>query len=172
MRNYGNQSLAMFVGRMGPIVLQGTKIYIQRLYERGLTIIDENLHTSSEHTLTKPGSLINELLNNFILQFQQHGFFQHLYQKHLHMPIVNLKDPRKILTMYMLSSGFYLWLMSVAVACIVFVIEHIVRYFSRTRHLTSESEVTIFYDELVYDVERSKCERHSENIEIIDVIDD
>lgn len=155
---YRNQSFALYVARLGQTILQDSKEYFQELYESGMTVVKDNIHTmQSENVLTKPGSYITEVLNTFILQCHQHGIFQHLYLKYIDPPIVQPKDPKKVLTMYMLSAGFYLWLISISVACIVFVIEHIVRYFSRTRHLIRESEVEIFYDELEYDVSSSSC---------------
>jgi hypothetical protein len=60
-------------------------------------------------------------------------------------PKVDKEDPRKVLTMYMLSAGFYIWLGSVLVACVVYVAEHVVRYFTRTRYL-NRSGVEIYYE--------------------------
>lgn len=114
----------------------------------------------SEQIFVKPESYIYDIynvLNDFILQGHQHGFFKLFESIHFpHEPIVDVQDPRKVLTMSMLSAGFYSWLISIVVACLVFVAEHVVRYYTRTRHL---GEVEKFYDELVYDVE------HVDNIE-------
>lgn len=152
---HSNQTFAMFVPRIGPMLLQGTKNETKNLYESGMTLINENIVMHSEVIMLKKGTYIKDVLNTFILQCQQHGFFEHLYLKHIHFQVVDEKDPNKVLTMYMLSAGFYLWLMSIAIACIVFVIEHVVRYFSRTRNLIVEPKVEVYYDELEYDVVRN-----------------
>lgn len=146
----------MLVPRIGPIVLQGTREDIKKFSESGMTLINENIVMQSEFVLLKPGSYIKDVFNTFILQCQQHGFFEHLYLKHIHYQVIDEKDPNKVLTMYMLSAGFYLWLMSIAIACIVFVMEHVVRYFSRTRHLIVETNIEVYYDKLEFDVVRNK----------------
>jgi hypothetical protein len=83
--------------------------------------------------ISRKSSFFFETLNNFLLKAEEHGFTQYFIDSQfidLH-PKVN-PDP-KILTNQMLSAGFIVWLASVAIACIVFVIEHIVAYKTRSR---------------------------------------
>lgn len=113
-----------------------------------MVLLESNLRTHLEFFYVMPESYILEVLNDFILQCHQHGFFLHFESKYFESPIIETKDPRKILTFYMLSAGFYIWLMSVSVACVVFVYEHFVRYFTRTRYLRHRRKIEVYYDEL------------------------
>lgn len=72
-------------------------------------------------------------LEKFILEAHQHGIVEHFRRKWTPRSLEPDPSEPKVLTMYMLSAGFILWLGSVAVACIVFIFEHIVRYNSKRR---------------------------------------
>lgn len=134
---FGNQSFALWTGRMGKNVMFGNREAVQLLYESGVTLLSEDYNFKAEYFSVKPESFIFDVLNDFILLCHQHGIFKYFESINLpHVPVARIKDPRKVLTMYMLSAGLYLWLICIAIACLVFLIEHVVRYFSRTRHLS------------------------------------
>jgi hypothetical protein len=80
------------------------------------------------------GAQLYESFQKYILECHQHGIITYLNQKYFptFLKPDEEEDPR-VLTMYMLSAGFYLWLGSIVVACIVFIGEHVVRYFSKRR---------------------------------------
>lgn len=101
-------------------------------------IFVQNLIAPEEGSLYK-------LFEDFTLRCHQNGVISHIESMNFPPEIIQPKDPRKILTFYMLSAGFYLWLISVVVACLVFVGEHVVRYFSRTRHLKQKNMDELFY---------------------------
>lgn len=67
------------------------------------------------------------------MECEQHGFTDYLYNSQfISVPHFSTTspDPKK-LTMEILSAGFYVWIGTVFVACIVFVIEHVVAYKTR-----------------------------------------
>lgn len=110
-----------------------------QLLESGMTVVKDDYYFKSEYIMVNPESYISSILDDFILRFHQSGIFVYLNNKYKPDSLIfKTKDPRKMLTIYMLSAGFYLWLISVLAACLVFVIEHAVRYFSRTRYLNNE----------------------------------
>lgn len=76
---------------------------------------------------------IFESFNKYILECHQHGIISHLNEKYFPKAVQPDEDGPQILTMYILSAGFYLWLGTVFVACLVFIGEHVVRYFSKRR---------------------------------------
>lgn len=69
-------------------------------------------------------SVVHDSLNKFLLECHQHGIIVYLRQKYKKIIIPEEEKP-KILTIYMLSAGFYVWLASVGIAFVVFVIERI-----------------------------------------------
>lgn len=152
--NHGNQSFAFYTYKMGKVPLYFNKTEMKQLLESGMTLLNDDYLLHSEYVMVKPESYIYSVLNDFILQCHQYGFFNHFQTKESKPLVLEIKDTsRKVLTMHMLSAGFYLWLMSVLLACVVFLIEHVVRYVSRTRHLVDEDEIEVYCDELNYDVD-------------------
>lgn len=111
------------------------------IFSNNMVFLDDNLKTHFEVFFVQPESCISEVLNEFILECHQHGFFSFFESKYFEKPQIDKRDPRTVLTFYMLSAGFYLWLISIALACVVFVAEHAVRYYTRTRHLGSRVEI-------------------------------
>lgn len=153
--DFHNQTFAWWIGRIGGIILQANQKSLERLYENGMTIFEENYDYTAEYILVKPESYLYGVLNDYILQWREYGFEKYFESMHLFdKPIVDAKDPRKVLTMYMLSAGLYLWLTSVGIACIVFAAERVVKYLADYRHSESQSKVEVFEDQLEYDVER------------------
>lgn len=141
---FGNQTFAWWVGKIGKVIIQGSKTHLEKLLESGVTILyDEEYNFEMEHIYVKPESYIFQALNDFVLHWHEHGFSK-LFQS-LHLPgspeVIEDKDPKTVLTMHMLSAGFYLWLISIAIASLVFLSEHVVRYFLITRHLHKEMNV-------------------------------
>lgn len=123
------------------------------VFSSDMVFLKQDLRTHFEAFHVRSGSYIHDVLNDFILQCHQHGFIEYFISRHFKLPKIDKRDTRKVLTMYMLSAGFYLWIISVVVACVVFVIEHIVRYFSRTIKLAAprRSEVFCEVDEFEMD---------------------
>lgn len=79
--------------------------------------------------LTFHRGYLNEILEKFILESHQHRIL-----KYLHSQVYcfnNIKEQLRseplVLSIYMLSAGFYVWLGSVGIACIVFIGE-LVKY--------------------------------------------
>jgi hypothetical protein len=82
--------------------------------------------------LTNKCDYLTETFDKFLLEVEQSGFKQ--YYEDAQFIQLNIWTPDqkpKILTMQMLSAGFIVWLVSVGIACVVFIIEHIVAYATR-----------------------------------------
>lgn len=74
-----------------------------------------------------------EPMEKFILESHQHGIIEYFVRKYQPQQIDLTEDPRRVLTMDMLSAGWYLFLGGICVSSIAFLGEHIVRYFSKRR---------------------------------------
>jgi hypothetical protein len=84
--------------------------------------------------LTLKNDFFVNSLDKFILECHQHGIGEHF--RNLFSSLYESKpSPKKpnVLTMQMLSAGFYIWLAVVGIACIVFVFEHIVFCFTKNQ---------------------------------------
>lgn len=88
---------------------------------------DEVFFTSFISFLTFQRGHLGEILEKFILEAHQHGIIDYCYrQVYNSIDIEKLVESEtKVLTVYMLSAGFYIWLASVAIACFVFICEHV-----------------------------------------------
>lgn len=73
--------------------------------------------------LVHPYSIIGEALERYILELHQHGIIEH-YLNLVSVPKVPtfIKGPEK-LTMFMLSAGFLVWIITVLITCIEFICE-------------------------------------------------
>jgi len=91
---------------------------------------DETFITSFTSFLMFQRGYLNEVFEKFILEAHQHGIIEYCYQQAYRFANVEklLKSEPKVLTMYMLSAGFYIWLGSICIACVVFVCEHLKFY--------------------------------------------
>lgn len=120
---------------------------MKNLINKRFTFAKDNVDSSFApwHMLTY--SVVQKSLSKFILECQQHGFINFLERKYWDFKwLKNTKTDPKVLTMYMLSAGFYIWLVCVAIACIVFALEHAYKFYS-DRYIHYRSNVTII-DEL------------------------
>jgi len=108
-----------------------------------------------------PFSFLYESMNNFILGMHQHGHIIHF--ERLKAPSkVQIDDPEpEVLTMFMLSAGFIVWLTTISFGFVAFVCEHIWRYFTVTRYLVPRSNV--YYDELEMRPSSSERQQLEEN---------
>lgn len=74
-----------------------------------------------------------ESFQKFILELHQHGIIKYLDRKYFSIATTPDEEKPKQLTLFMLSAGFYIWLITVVVALIAFIGEIIYRYFSQSR---------------------------------------
>jgi hypothetical protein len=120
----------------------GAKKYYKHLHSREdqdklnrqnshlFTVFDSSFHLHISW-LTPKSSFLTDTLNDFLLHSEQHGFTQHFYDaEYVYSSTLPEPDPKK-LTLDILSAGFIVWLITVMIACFVFVIEHVVAYFTR-----------------------------------------
>lgn len=68
-----------------------------------------------------PNGLFIEYLDKLMLECHQHG----LLVPKSYPSAEKLTEEPKVLTMHMLEAGFVIWLCSVCVACVIFIIEQI-----------------------------------------------
>lgn len=125
------------------------------MFETGVKLCDEDYFYDAHSALVKPESYLYSVFNEFILHWFEHGFSKLDQLNNLpEEPQIEVKDPRTVLTLYMLSAGFYLWLITVLIACVVFIGENVVSYFASKRRSEPECEIVeIYEDEIEYDLE-------------------
>lgn len=139
-----NQTFAFWTMRLGEFILNSArdKNFMNKVLNNGMSLLNDDYSVFNEQILVSSGSYIFEPLNNFILQSHQHGFSKYFQQTSFRRSIIpDDEDPNKVLTTYMLSAGFNLWLYSVTIACVVFVLEHLVRYLSKMRRRYVEQQL-------------------------------
>lgn len=107
-------------------IFNGTNFdFIQQNLRLYKMLSDETFITTFTSFITFYRGYLNQVLEKFILEAHQHGFVDYWRQRIYPFGDVSNEIEPKILTMYMLSAGFYIWLGSIGVACIVFIGEHI-----------------------------------------------
>lgn len=95
-----------------------------------MRMIDENFYWQSSYWILQSNSFLYELLNNFILETHQHGFIKRFESLNAYNKITIPKEKGpEILTIFMLSAGFYVWLATVLSAILTFIGELAVSHF-------------------------------------------
>lgn len=120
------------------------KNYLENLYNgsnydevekdiNNFKMFDETYQTLPISLFTHYRGYLSTILNKFILEAHQHGILIYLQRRVYRFGAVNdeVESDTKILTMFMLSAGFYVWLASVVLACIVFIAELIIIFIGR-----------------------------------------
>lgn len=105
---------------------------------------EDNFQSYFAHWMVIRYSVVYKSLEKFILECHQHGIFEFIRRKYRKIP-KQVETEQKVLTMYMLSAGFYIWLGSALIACIVFIGEHVHKYVSDRKR--RERVVIIIIDE-------------------------
>jgi hypothetical protein len=125
---------AIFVGAKKVVKFLDKRFAKQSSYVSKMFSVIETSKTYTVSWLAKRSSFLIEGLNKFLLEAEQHGFTDYLYN--LSREIAEPSEPSepKVLTMDILSAGFVVWIMSVSLACLVFISEHIV-YFIRNKKI-------------------------------------
>lgn len=149
---YGNDTFALrlcYVG--GKDIVTASAMYqnsgSRKMYshigykseQQNFFVIPEDFRWSflSWHVLQN--SFIYEPLEKFILNCHQHGIMAHLVDKLIPSLSEERKEGPKVLTTFMLSAGFYVWLTSVLIAIIVFILEHI--HFAIAKRMPAKGKV-------------------------------
>lgn len=112
-----------FIDRRAPEFLREKSKY--------MSILDDDFGWIIYSWYTWRFSPLYELLQKFILEIYQHGIYDYLERNELfnqlQMEIPEKEDPRRVLTVKMLSAGFVIWVCFVAASLIVFLFELIVK---------------------------------------------
>lgn len=131
---FGNESFAIHMIRISPKIffkgiLKNTPLdvldSITRLLDNRLALTGFGWEVKIEKYF------LYEQIDEFLLLIQQHGLLKHIENENKFMSKNEVEDPRRVLTMHMLSAGWYLWLGGLCVAFIAFIGEHIPRFISR-----------------------------------------
>lgn len=124
---YGNGTFAEFVNRNHLRSIFDGKNFteIQQNFRLYKMLDDETYLTTFTSFITFYRGYLNEVLEKFILEAHQHGIVDYWQRQVYRFGDVSNEVELKVLTTYMLSAGFYIWLGSIAVACIVFIGEHV-----------------------------------------------
>jgi hypothetical protein len=93
-------------------------------YDQNYKILDYNYEWTTSGWLVQSNSYLQEILENFTLEILQHGLMTYFVSLYSFLDVKPPENGPQILTLYMLSAGFYVWLGTIYVACIVFVCEH------------------------------------------------
>lgn len=132
---FGNDTYAILFNFVGDNdVSSGAENNQQFEYmERNILVIPEDYrwHMLSWHV--HPQSFIYEPLQKFILECHQHGFIINLMNNLFTTLVKPEAEGPQVLTMFILSAGFYIWLCTVLIAIVVFFIEHLLFYLSKQR---------------------------------------
>lgn len=74
-------------------------------------------------------SYLYKSIEKLIQECHQHGIMEYFKSRTFKSSLVGRIDivsEPKVLTMYMLSAGFYVWLVTVVIACFIFIMEQII----------------------------------------------
>jgi hypothetical protein len=98
-----------------------------------LFAVVEGTRSFSVSWMMKRSSFLIDSFNKFLMECEQHGIHEKTYNDRFYhnVPSASSEVDKKKLTLDVLSAGFTVWIFSVLIACIVFVIEHIVAFFTR-----------------------------------------
>lgn len=138
-----NQTFAFWTLRFEKFIFMGYQDFMYKVYESDMRILNDDFSVQFDYILVIYQSFIYETLNDFILRCNEHGFTKIYKSLYCDQPIIKNHDKPVVLTMQMLSAGFYLWLCSVAVACIVFICEHMTVNFTRIRQTKKRTEIKL-----------------------------
>lgn len=129
---HGNHSFAYGVDRTFTLL---TKDWSEK-YRNAFRIIDDNYNERPMSFLIHVRSFFAQTFDDFILQYHQHGFIRFLERVAL-SPKHDLKHKEEgpqVLNMEKLSAGFLVWVGSVIIACLVFILEHLVFQIRKCHH--------------------------------------
>lgn len=131
--------------------------------EKHTSLIKEDFRFTLLSWHTVPQSFIFESLEKFILDCHQHGILVHLIDKLLPTVVKKDEDEPEVLTLYILSAGFFLWLYTVLIAILVFLMEHIV-HLSKTRWIKAKVTEEVKKVIKVKKVNRTKKRKHAKKL--------
>lgn len=118
--DHGNQTFAFLAGRAGRQIW-GSVDNNEAILSSEVEILEDDYFLQHESILVRPESFIYELLSDFILRYTEHGIDEIVdqnFKKHV-------RDSKVVLTMSLLSAGFTIWLCSVCLANVFFIVEFI-----------------------------------------------
>lgn len=132
---------------------EGTKI---SEFLKEIKVLDDNYRWLTASWLTMPLSHTFKPIEMFILRCHENGIIEYWTEMFYQDRSKEIKDDPKKLTMDIMSAGFYIWLGSVAVACLVFIGEHIYCFIVRRRSESERKEERISKAEAVKSMNKKK----------------
>lgn len=143
-KNFGNESFAVFMPRMRTPEFLYPEHYpyenITKEISSYTSFLEEDINTVRlGWALSLNKYFLFEPMEKFILECHQHGLvIQVENQVRRKRAEKSTQKPKKVLTMHMLSAGWYIWLGGICVATVAFFSEHVVRYNSKKRRIARE----------------------------------
>lgn len=85
---------------------------------------DNNFNSLPQSFYLQADSFVVEKFDDFILLCHEHGFINYVKSKWIFNSVKNhADDPPQVLDLFKLSAGFTIWIVSVFIACCVFIFE-------------------------------------------------
>jgi hypothetical protein len=126
-------TFAMYILRSDFDAPRNENDHINKNYYKRMKTFKENHKMIGMNWKVNQFSQIYDQIEKFVLEAHQHGLVQYHISKYTPLPAPNPPPPGpQVLTIYMLSAGFIVWLVTVLAACLMFVFEHIYFYFKIT----------------------------------------
>jgi hypothetical protein len=135
---YENESFAFEVNK-DELFFGNSKIWKTKGHEYAIAAqsgrssfkVIEGTRTINLSWLIRRSDYLIHSVNKFLMECEQHGLKEYFYNNQFEAVSPPEKSRPKVLTMNVLSAGFIIWLASVLVACVIFIIELIVFYIKR-----------------------------------------
>lgn len=124
-KKFRNQSFGLEIRRLWSeqtkFMFSQNTTFDRMLQEINMKVLEDDDRFYYEQFWLLKHSFLSEPLVKLIMECQQYGIVDYLIRKNIRDPLKarDDKDP-KVLTMFMLSAGFIVWLGTVLVACIAF----------------------------------------------------
>jgi len=112
------------------VLVAESRTYNMDVVFEEMNCLDDNYRWHTSVWMVMSFSHVYTAVEEFILLCHQNGIIEHWTEMFYRDRSVKIEEEPQVLTMKMLSAGFYVWLVSVAITCIVFVGEHIYFFFT------------------------------------------
>lgn len=100
-----------------------------------LKSLNDGLSWGEHYISFRKFGFLYEPFQKFLLDIHANGIFWILHERGMNDTVsAEFDDPKVVLTMQMLSAGFYVWLFCVTICCIVFACEVIIVKIERSKN--------------------------------------
>lgn len=124
-----NQTFAAIFGRASKNQVLGSRELNDNISLCDMSLLRDDYYVKQESIFVKPDSFMYEPIAEFILKFHQYGLSQKIERQLTYQNLKSQSNEKVVLTLDILSAGFILWIISVFIAAIVFVVECVIDRF-------------------------------------------